>query len=153
MDGVRRRVARSDRSGGLAVAAVRRYLFTPPRLERSRDATLILLLITLVLSLRWPASAARTAALFLAMWWLHMTTVLGFLAYLPYSKHLHLLASPFSVFSASLEPGAMPPSSEGASRSRSSPGGSCTTAWPAPSAAAATGPARLRLRRRAVAQD
>ena len=32
------------------------------------------------------------------MWWLHMIVVLGFLVYLPYSKHLHLLASPFNVF-------------------------------------------------------
>ena len=45
-----------------------------------------------------------------------MVAVLGFLAYLPYSKHLHLLASPFNVLTASLEPGAMPPPSEGAAR-------------------------------------
>ena len=31
-------------------------------------------------------------------WWLHILTVLGFLMYLPYSKHLHLLATPFNVF-------------------------------------------------------
>jgi Fe-S oxidoreductase len=48
------------------------------------------------------------------MWWIHMVAVLGFLAYLPYSKHLHLLASPFSVFTASLSSGGMPPASEGA---------------------------------------
>ncbi|MBZ5625886.1 MAG: hypothetical protein LAQ69_45435, partial [Acidobacteriia bacterium] len=46
-----------------------------------------------------------------AMWWVHMVTVLGFLAYLPYSKHLHLLASPFGVFFASLEPGRVPDAS------------------------------------------
>jgi Fe-S oxidoreductase len=45
-----------------------------------------------------------------------MVTVLGFLAYLPYSKHLHLLVAPFGVFTASLEPGAMPAASEGATR-------------------------------------
>jgi Fe-S oxidoreductase len=45
-----------------------------------------------------------------------MTAVLGFLSYLLYSKHLHLLASPFSVFAADLRRGAMPASSEGASR-------------------------------------
>ena len=120
-------------------------VFTPARLERSRDATIILLLISLLLvtflmgqgakaaAEEGPASwspvggpdrrlagravgRARPSSLFLAMWWLHMTAVLGFLAYLLYSKHLHLLASPFSVFAASLEPGAMPPSSEGAAR-------------------------------------
>jgi len=130
----------------LAVAAVRRYLFTPTSLERSRDATLILVLIAVVLvsalagagfkamatigehswqpvgkvvaalfaSVGVPRSLAP--ALFLWAWWIHMITVLGFLAYLPYSKHLHLLASPFGVFFASLEPSKMPSPSEGASR-------------------------------------
>ncbi len=81
----------------LAVAAFRRYLFTPPRLERSRDATVILLLIAVVLL----TSLAGA-------WWAHMITVLGFLAYLPYSKHLHLLASPFGVFFANLRPMTLP---------------------------------------------
>jgi Fe-S oxidoreductase len=128
----------------LAGAAVRRYLFTPPRLERSRDATLILILISILLVTFLVGQGARAAAedgaaswspvgdfvggwlgglsesaaesLFLAMWWAHMVAVLAFLAYLLYSKHLHLLASPFSVFAASLTPGAVPPPSEGAGR-------------------------------------
>lgn len=128
----------------LAGAAVRRYLLTPPRLERSRDATIILSLISLLLVTFLVGQGARSAAeggevawspvgnliggwlggmsaqaaehLYLAMWWLHMTAVLGFLSYLLYSKHLHLLASPFSVFAADLRRGAMPASSEGASR-------------------------------------
>ena len=54
----------------LAVAAVRRYVFTPPRLERSSDATLILILITIVLSTSLAASASRTPSLYLTMWWL-----------------------------------------------------------------------------------
>jgi Fe-S oxidoreductase len=128
----------------LAVAAVRRYWFTPVSLERSWDATIILLLIASVL-LSYLASAgfralgaagaarepvadllARIFAflrvtrsqapfLFLWTWWIHMITVLGFLAYLPYSKHLHLLTSPFSVFFAALDQSKMPPASEGAS--------------------------------------
>ena len=130
----------------LAVAAVRRYVFTPVSLERSRDAAIILCLIAIVLlsSLAGAGSRALAAAgpepwrpvgnylagilgflgvsraqaptLYLWAWWIHMITVLGFLAYLPYSKHLHLLASPFSVFFASLEPSKMPAASEGASR-------------------------------------
>ena len=129
----------------LAVAAVRRYVFTPASLERSWDATIILLLIAIVLlsslgsaGFRALATAgtesppvgrflaasfaalgvnrSQAAVLSLWTWWIHLTTVLGFLAYLPYSKHLHLLASPFSVFFASLQPGKMPPTSEGASR-------------------------------------
>ncbi len=39
-----------------------------------------------------------------AFWWAHILIVLFFLAYLPYSKHLHLLASPFSVFFSRLDP-------------------------------------------------
>jgi len=129
----------------LAVAALRRYLFTPVSLERSWDAAIILLLIATVLlsslgSAGFRALAATTgsswqpvgnflaaifaslgvsrsqaATIFLWTWWVHMITVLGFLAYLPYSKHLHLLASPFSVFFASLEPSKMPAASEGGS--------------------------------------
>lgn len=102
----------------LVVAAVRRYVFAPPRLEQSRDAAVILGLIALVLvsMLAGQAFRARAPGLALAMWWLHMITVLAFLAYLPYSKHLHLLASPFGVFFASLQPGRLPAPSEGASR-------------------------------------
>ena len=46
------------------------------------------------------ATVPKETALSLAkaMWWLHMIVVLFFLVYLPYSKHLHLLASPFNVF-------------------------------------------------------
>ena len=42
-------------------------------------------------------------------WWLHISTVLGFLIYLPRSKHLHLMATPFNVFFRSYKPkGALP---------------------------------------------
>ena len=130
----------------LTVAAVRRYFFTPVSLERSWDAAIILCLIALVLlsslagagfralatsgQQTWQpigsflagifasvgVTRAQASTLYLWAWWIHMITVLGFLAYLPYSKHLHLLASPFSVFFASLEASKMPPASEGAAR-------------------------------------
>ena len=42
-------------------------------------------------------------------WWLHIATVLGFLIYLPRSKHLHLMATPFNVFFRNYKPrGALP---------------------------------------------
>ncbi|HEY4385207.1 MAG TPA: (Fe-S)-binding protein, partial [Ktedonobacteraceae bacterium] len=42
-------------------------------------------------------------------WWLHILTVFGFLIYLPRSKHLHLMATPFNVFFRSYQPrGALP---------------------------------------------
>jgi Fe-S oxidoreductase len=130
----------------LAVAAARRYVWTPPGLERTRDASIVLGLITLVLVTFLGAEGARAvagggggaglpvgrvvgqalaglgltaggaAALYLALWWAHMATVLGFLAYLPYSKHGHLIFSPFGVFFTSLTRGAMPAESEGAAR-------------------------------------
>jgi Fe-S oxidoreductase len=125
----------------LVVAAVRRYIVKPPRLEQSRDASVILALIALVLVTFLVGDGARAVAegpadvgtpvsgplgqalaamgltrdgahsLYVAMWWVHLATVLGFLAYLPYSKHLHLLASPFGVWFASLESGTLAPSS------------------------------------------
>ncbi len=102
----------------LAVAAARRYLFPPERLEQSRDAAIILTLITVVLASSLAGLWFRDSdpAATRAMWWLHMATVLGFMAYLPYSKHLHLLASPFGVFFASLEPGRPLEGSAGAAK-------------------------------------
>jgi len=155
----------------LAGAAIRRYVFTPQRLGRSRDATLILILISLLLvtflvgqgakaageegAVSWSPvggliggwlgglSAAGAESLFLAMWWAHMVAVLAFLASLLSSKHLHLLASPSACSPPRWSPGGclLPP--RGPDAWRSSPGGSCTTVWPAPSAAAATGRAPL----------
>ncbi len=50
-----------------------------------------------------------TISAFRIFWWLHILTVLGFLIYLPRSKHLHLLATPFNVFFRSYAPkGALP---------------------------------------------
>ncbi len=43
-------------------------------------------------------------------WWLHVLLVLGFLNYLPYSKHLHILTSIPNVYFTSLQPlGALKP--------------------------------------------
>jgi Fe-S oxidoreductase/nitrate reductase gamma subunit len=42
-------------------------------------------------------------------WWFHIITVLTFLIYLPRSKHLHLMATPFNVFLRNYKPkGALP---------------------------------------------
>jgi Fe-S oxidoreductase len=59
------------------------------------------------LFLRWGSSANTIWYRF--FWWSHILTVLGFLIYLPRSKHLHLLATPFNVFFRSYKPkGALP---------------------------------------------
>ena len=48
------------------------------------------------------AGSVRTR--FGVFWWSHMILVLGFLNYLPYSKHLHVLSSVPNVFFSSLQP-------------------------------------------------
>jgi Fe-S oxidoreductase/nitrate reductase gamma subunit len=41
---------------------------------------------------------AGATMLYRTFWWLHIAVVLSFLIYIPQSKHLHLLATPFNVF-------------------------------------------------------
>jgi Fe-S oxidoreductase len=54
-------------------------------------------------------STDTSVGVYRTFWWLHMLTVLGFLIYLPRSKHLHLLATPFNVFFRNYNPkGALP---------------------------------------------
>jgi Fe-S oxidoreductase len=36
-------------------------------------------------------------SLYRVVWWLHYSLIMGFLVYLPYSKHLHLLSAPFNL--------------------------------------------------------
>lgn len=98
----------------------RRYIGTPKRLsdKSSRpDATLILLLIALVMitmigmniekvllnTIRGARPVTRLIAglfessgsdsLYMFFWWAHNIVVLGFLNYLPYSKHFHVISS------------------------------------------------------------
>jgi len=131
---------------GIIFSAVRRYFFTPVGLEKTRDASIVLglistLLVTFALGQGFKVAAEGQFAWFMPvgnvlgraftgmgitpegaekgflwMWWAHMLTVLGFMAYLPSSKHAHLLASPFGVFLADLRAGKMPDPSEGASK-------------------------------------
>jgi len=49
-------------------------------------------------------SLSQRRVWFSGFWWLHILLVLGFLNYLPYSKHLHILSSIPNVFFAKLEP-------------------------------------------------
>src|SRR5262245_19021616 len=47
---------------------------------------------------------AAVTVIFHAAWWLHAALLLSFLVWLPYSKHLHVLAAPLNVLFATLEP-------------------------------------------------
>jgi len=120
---------------GLALAALNRYVLRPERFRgsHSRDATVILVLIALVIltqlglyatqiasgtdhlvNLR-PVSAA-VAQLFRGVhgegiwaWhefflWAHLLLIAGFAVYLANSKHLHILTAAPNVFFRSLEP-------------------------------------------------
>jgi Fe-S oxidoreductase len=118
---------------GLVAALVRRVFYAPPHLHLSVDANLILAWIGTLMASSLVGSAAKLVGegghasawrpvgsllmpLFSgltvqsafgvakAMWWVHTVGVLSFLVYLPYSKHLHLLASPFNVFFGTLRP-------------------------------------------------
>ncbi len=114
--------------GGVVTALAIRKLQRPRRFEGShlREADLILALIagivtTLLLwhasriALRlneWPAGASplseavshafgaggATRALERVFVWAHLSLILGFLAYLPHSKHLHILTAAVNVF-------------------------------------------------------
>jgi Fe-S oxidoreductase len=56
------------------------------------------------------ADISTNRLLFEIYWWIHIILVLGFLNYLPYSKHAHILTSVPNVFLSSLEPkGALKP--------------------------------------------
>jgi Fe-S oxidoreductase len=117
---------------------VRRYGFPPPGLQRTFDASLVLVLIALLMVTFVFAEAGGsvegeqtflpagqvTAALLTALgmapqtiqivghlsWWTHVLVLLAFLVYLPYSKHMHLLWAPFSVLFAELpDKGTLPP--------------------------------------------
>ena len=117
----------------IAYAAYRRLVTKPRRLTLSTEGLLILLLIfgLMVTDLaadagrillasaptdRWQFAGNALAALlvhlpggvvqaiFHASWWLHAVCLLVFLVYLPYSKHLHIMAAPLNVFFAPQTP-------------------------------------------------
>jgi Fe-S oxidoreductase/nitrate reductase gamma subunit len=113
---------------------IRRVVVRPARLALTRDAFVILGLIFFIVLTELvgdsfayvvePDHPSRTWALlagplslalegigpemalagFGAMAWAHILLVLGFLAYLPFSKHLHIISSEPNVYTKSLEP-------------------------------------------------
>ena len=117
----------------VAYAAFRRLVTRPLRLTLSTEGLVILLLIfgLMVTDLladagrmrlapsptdRWAFAGSALAGLlgglpegvvqtsFHLAWWSHAVILVGFLVWLPYSKHLHIMAAPFNVFFAPLGP-------------------------------------------------
>jgi len=121
-------------SAAIVWAAIRRYIIRPERLEASFEAGIILLLVITLMVLHFciegfgyaayhisgsyppigtalanflistDVSESTLVAVYKGLWWLHYTIILGFLVYIPRSKHLHILASPFNVLFKSLAP-------------------------------------------------
>jgi Fe-S oxidoreductase len=115
----------------ILLALVRRVFFKPPRMHIALDGYIILgLIATLMVSLLlfenaglaagylaahqtppplahllpFPFPAGAAAPVFAAAWWVHVVTVLGFAAYLPQSKHLHIVTTLPNVFFRSQRP-------------------------------------------------
>ena len=121
----------------VAYALVRRLAIRPARLTLSRSGIVILLLIGGIVAAELGALAYEAAlygplpgavitnaagaalagldpalleALFALHWWAHVVLVAAFLAWLPTTKHLHVVTSFFNVYLRKLEPrGALPP--------------------------------------------
>ena len=119
---------------GMVYAAYRRIVIKPEHVELTNDAWIILGLILGVVATIYMLGAVDInlghregvewampfegllAAMISGMsvgalegmrevgWWLHVLVVLGFLNYLPYSKHLHLLAAVPNIFLAKTGP-------------------------------------------------
>ena len=115
-------------------AAIRRYVVRPERLEASAEAGIIMILVFSLMSLHfciegfgfagsgvttdWPPVGAAFAGflsgtgisestligVYQGLWWLHYALILGFMVYIPRSKHLHILASLVNVLFKPLGP-------------------------------------------------
>jgi Fe-S oxidoreductase len=115
-------------------AAIRRYVVRPERLEASAEAGIILIVVFSLMALHfsiegfgfagsgntsdWPLVGAAFArflsgtgiskstliGVYQAVWWLHYALILGFMVYIPRSKHLHILASLVNAFFKPLGP-------------------------------------------------
>jgi Fe-S oxidoreductase len=49
-------------------------------------------------------SAGTAATLQVIFWWVHLGVILGFAIYIPYSKHIHMVAAPMNAYFRSLNP-------------------------------------------------
>lgn len=115
----------------LVMAGYKRYVMRPKRLVRNVDAAVVLVLIAIVvvadiaieafsIALH-PHAAYAPIGTPLGAWlrgwglgvdhlglilsdWIKLLVLLGFLVYLPYSKHFHLVIAPFNIYHRNLDP-------------------------------------------------
>lgn len=115
----------------LGMAAYKRYVMRPKRLVRNFDALAVLILIAIVVLAdvaiesfgiaATPHAAWAPLGSLLAHWfrsfgvqadhtgtlvadWVKLTALMGFLVYLPYSKHFHLFVAPVNIYHRNLDP-------------------------------------------------
>lgn len=117
----------------VSAAAFRRFVIRPERLGVNLESAVILAMIAgliitelaagglalaakpdpvremapvyrLIASAVSPVGGINPALGQKVLWWAHVTLLLGFLAYIPYSKHMHMLAAPVNVFLKNLKP-------------------------------------------------
>jgi Fe-S oxidoreductase/nitrate reductase gamma subunit len=119
---------------GVLLAAARRHFRRPEKLVYTREATLILAAVFVIclqgfLVEGWRIAAtndpwrawspfgnlvARASrplmtdgqmrAAHLWMWWFHLVSVLGFVAWVPYTKLMHVFTAPLNIYAANLAP-------------------------------------------------
>jgi Fe-S oxidoreductase len=119
---------------GVLMAAARRYLRRPDKLVYTREADLILAAVFVIAATgflvegwriagtndpwaRWSPfgnlvarasagimSAETMRAAHRATWWGHLVISLGFFAWLPYTKLMHVITAPLNIYTANLEP-------------------------------------------------
>ena len=119
---------------GVGMAAARRYLKRPKKLVYTNEATLILVAIFAIclqgflvegwriavtrdpwaawspfgnlfaLASRALLTDAQMQTAHLGVWWFHLATVFGFIAWAPYTKMMHAITAPLNIYTASLVP-------------------------------------------------
>src|SRR5581483_9521635 len=97
--------------GGILFLLVRRAVFRPRSLGAKVSIESIVIacfIATLMITFLLAFNLDEDAIAGRVNWWVHMAVILGFLALIPASKHLHLVLSPITVFLKSLELGRVP---------------------------------------------
>jgi len=119
---------------GVLLAALRRYVRRPPKLVYTSEATMLLAAIFLIASTGflvegwriagtndpWGAwspfgnlfarafasamSAEAIRAAHRSAWWFHLAVSFAFLAWLPYTKLMHVMTAPLNIYTSNLAP-------------------------------------------------
>jgi Fe-S oxidoreductase/nitrate reductase gamma subunit len=118
---------------GLLIAIVRRYVQKPDGLDNRQDDMVILLILTAIIITGFLTEGLRIAATLdpwaawspvgnaisvifsglsvagmetthQVLWWVHLFLAFGLIAYIPFSKLIHIVTSPLNTYFRSLEP-------------------------------------------------